>query len=67
MTHTKSRPCLLENKRKYTSLKLSPLVLLQKERIGNVSRPRLSGKVSTVRLTEGARVSRRVRINNKCE
>ena len=58
MTHTKSRPCLLENKRKYTSLKLSPLVLLQKERIGNVSRPRLSGKVSTVRLTEGASMSR---------
>ena len=55
MTHTKSRPCLLENKRKYTSLKLSPLVLLQKERIGNVSRPRLTGKVAAIAVGRGKR------------
>ena len=33
-----------------------------KEIVKNVSRPRLSGKVSTVRLTEGVSVSRNGRI-----
>ena len=32
--------------------------LLQKKRMKNASRPRLSGKVSTVRLTKGASMSR---------
>ena len=36
--------------------------LAKKKRIQTVSRPRLSGKVSTDRLTEGARVSRNGRI-----
>ena len=35
--------------------------LPQKNRIQTASRPRLSGKVSTVRLTEGASVSRNTR------
>ena len=35
--------------------------LNQREKNTNVSRPRLSGKVATVRLTEGASWSRNVR------
>ena len=37
------------------------------KKIGNVSLPRLSGKVSTDRLTEGASVSRHERIEYKYE
>ncbi|MDU2621085.1 MAG: hypothetical protein E6330_07130 [Dialister sp.] len=36
--------------------------LLKKKRIRTESRPRLSGKVATVRLTEGASWSRNVRM-----
>ena len=39
--------------------KLSPLVLLQKERIGNVSRPRLSGKVAAIAVGRGKREQKR--------
>ena len=38
------------------------MVVVMKEKMRNASRPRLSGKVSTVRLTEGASVSRHERI-----
>ena len=38
--------------------------LLMKGKLQTSSRPRLSGKVSTDRLTEGARMSRYERINN---
>ncbi len=44
-----------KNKEMAHAKKLSPLVLLQKERIGNVSRPRLTGKVAAIAVGRGKR------------